>query len=84
MEVQAIIKRWSRRYDERLLEQLIYMPVVTAAEFDRPDWMRGWIRDLMQRLNTLYDGTRSYRVEMRQVDGHPARVTSAARQSTAP
>ena len=35
MEVQAIIKRWARRYDERLLEQLIYMPVVTAAEFDR-------------------------------------------------
>ncbi len=24
MEVQAIIKRWSRRYDDRLLEQLIY------------------------------------------------------------
>ena len=26
MEVQAIIKRWARRYDERLLDQLIYMP----------------------------------------------------------
>src|SRR5581483_10865833 len=35
MEVQAIIKRWSRRYDDRLLEQLIYMPVVTPADFDR-------------------------------------------------
>ena len=30
MEVQAIIKRWSRRYDARLLEQLIYMPALTA------------------------------------------------------
>ena len=29
MEVQAIIRRWARRYDERLLEQLIYMPAVT-------------------------------------------------------
>jgi len=28
MEVQAIIKRWSRRYDDRLLDQLIYMPEV--------------------------------------------------------
>jgi DNA gyrase subunit B len=74
MEVQAIIRRWARRYDERLLEQLIYMPVVTAAEFDRPDWMRGWIRDLMQQLNTLSDSPRSYRVELRQVDGHPSRV----------
>ena len=35
MEVQAIIKRWARRYDERLLEQLIYMPAVSAAEFER-------------------------------------------------
>ena len=32
MEVQAIITRWSRRYDDRLLEQLIYMPEVIAGE----------------------------------------------------
>jgi len=74
MEVQAIIRRWARRYDERLLEQLIYMPAVTAAEFDRLDWMQGWIRDLAQQLNTLSDSPRSYRIEIRQVDGHPSRV----------
>ena len=65
MEVQAIINRWARRYDERLLEQLIYMPVVTAAEFDRADWMRDWTRDLAQQLNGLSDSPRSYRVEYR-------------------
>jgi len=75
MEVQAIVRRWARRYDERLLEQLIYMPVVTAAEFDRADWMRDWTRDLAQHLNGLSDSPRSYRVDYRQVDGHPARVT---------
>src|SRR5207248_6758454 len=32
VEVQAIMKRWSQRYDERLLEQLIYMPEVTLLE----------------------------------------------------
>jgi DNA gyrase subunit B len=74
MEVQAIIRRWARRYDERLLEQLIYMPPVTAAEFERVDWMQSWIRDLTQQLNTLSDSPRSYRIEMRKVDGHPARV----------
>ncbi len=74
MEVQAIIRRWARRYDERLLEQLIYMPAVTAAEFERLDWMQSWIRDLAQQLNTLSDSPRSYRIEIRQVDGHPARV----------
>jgi DNA gyrase subunit B len=75
MEVQAIIRRWARRYDERLLEQLIYMPAVTAVEFERADWMRDWTRDLAQQLNGLSDSPRSYHVEYRRVDGHPARVT---------
>src|SRR6187399_2781582 len=75
MEVQAIIKRWSRRYDERLLDQLIYMPAVSAAEFERADWMRDWTRDLALHLNGLSDSPRSYRVELKHVDGHPTRVT---------
>jgi DNA gyrase subunit B len=75
MEVQSIIRRWSRRYDDRLLEQLIYMPEVTPANFDRTEWLRGWAHDLNQRLNALADGTRTYRVETRAPsDGHAARV----------
>jgi DNA gyrase subunit B len=75
MEVQAIIRRWARRYDERLLDQLVYMPAVTAAEFERADWMRDWTRDLAQRLNGLSDSPRSYRIDFRQLTDHPARVT---------
>src|SRR5579872_4453938 len=56
-EVQAIIKRWSRRYDDRLLDQLIYMPEVKTADFDRPEWLRGWAQELHHRLNGLDDGT---------------------------
>jgi DNA gyrase subunit B len=75
MEVQAIIKRWSRRYDDRLLEQLVYMPEVTPDNFDRPDWLRDWGQHLHQSLNALADGTRTYRVEVRGAsDGHAARV----------
>ncbi|MGC1729256.1 MAG: DNA topoisomerase (ATP-hydrolyzing) subunit B [Steroidobacteraceae bacterium] len=75
MEVQSIIRRWSRRYDERLLEQLIYMPEVTPANFDRVEWLRGWAHDLNGKLNALADGTRSYRIELRGAgDGHGARV----------
>ncbi|HEY3786743.1 MAG TPA: DNA topoisomerase (ATP-hydrolyzing) subunit B [Steroidobacteraceae bacterium] len=75
MGVQAIIKRWSRRYDDRLLDQLIYMPVVTPADFDRAEWLRGWAQELHQRLNGLDDGTRTYSVETRlATDGHGARV----------
>jgi DNA gyrase subunit B len=73
MEVQAIIKRWARRYDERLLDQLIYMPAVSAAEFERADWMRDWTRDLALHLNGLSDSPRSYRVELktRRRSSHP-------------
>jgi len=75
MEVQAIIRRWARRYDDRLLEQLVYMPEVSPANFDRQEWLRGWARDLDQRLNALADGTRTYRVELRAAtDGHAARI----------
>jgi DNA gyrase subunit B len=75
MEVQAIIKRWSRRYDDRLLDQLIYMPEVKTENFDRPDWLRDWAKELHQRLNALDDGTRTYRVEVSNTgDGHAARV----------
>src|SRR6185312_7778225 len=75
MEVQAIIKRWSRRYDDRLLEQLIYVAEVTPADFDRTDWLRNWARNLNDSLNSLNDGTRVYRVDVRAAsDVHAARV----------
>jgi len=75
MEVQAIIKRWSRRYDDRLLEQLIYMPVVRTEDFDRIEWLRRWAQELHQRLNGLDDGTRTYRVDVSDAaDGHGPRV----------
>jgi DNA gyrase subunit B len=75
MEVQAIIRRWSRRYDDRLLEQLVYMTEVKSSDFDRPDWLRSWTRDLAERLNAPSDGTRSYTITVRDAaDGHVARI----------
>jgi DNA gyrase subunit B len=75
VEVQAIIKRWSRRYDDRLLEQLIYMPEVKPADFDRREWLRDWAQELNNRLNALHDGTRTFRVELRNaLDTGVARI----------
>jgi DNA gyrase subunit B len=74
MEVQAIIRRWSRRYDERLLAQLVYLPVVEPGSFDRTDFMTGWARELETRLNAQSDGARSFRVELQRSDGHAARL----------
>ncbi|MBW4050419.1 MAG: DNA topoisomerase (ATP-hydrolyzing) subunit B [Proteobacteria bacterium] len=75
MAVQAIIKRWSRRYDDRLLDQLIYMPEVKTADFERLEWLRSWVQDLDQRLNSLDDATRAYRVELSEASSeHAARI----------
>jgi DNA gyrase subunit B len=74
-EVQAIIKRWSRRYDDRLLEQLVYSPEVTATDFDNAEWIRDWARTLNERLNVLDDATRTYRIDYRLgSDGHGPRL----------
>src|SRR5690606_36839706 len=42
MEVSAIIKRSSRRYDQRILEQMLYLPEVTLAEHDRLELLTEW------------------------------------------
>src|SRR6201996_7965475 len=39
-EVQSIVRRWARRYDERFLEQLLYVPVLTQDKFDRIDELK--------------------------------------------
>jgi DNA gyrase subunit B len=75
MDVQATIRRWSRRYGEKLLEQLVHAPPVEASRFDELEWLRGWASALEARLNALDDTQRKYRVELRGAsDGHGARV----------
>ncbi len=75
MEVQAIIRRWSRRYDERLLEQMIYNPEVKPGDIDNADFMRRWTAELAARLNARGDGRRNFEVELSAAaDGHPPRI----------
>jgi DNA gyrase subunit B len=72
VEVQAIVRRWARRYDERFLEQLLYVPPLNTESFDRIDTLRDWCRNLEQRLNNLDDVSRRYRVtvETMAAGGH--------------
>jgi DNA gyrase subunit B len=67
VEVQGIIERLSRRYDARLLEQLLYVPVVSSSDFDRSEWLRAWAADLRGRLDAAADGNAAY-----QLDFQPA------------
>ena len=70
MEVAAIVRRSSRRYDQRVLEQLLFMPEVTLADHDRFDWLSQWGRTLETQLNAQDDAGRRYRVRVLEgVDG---------------
>jgi len=78
MEVAAIVKRSARRYDQRVLEQLIYMPEVTLADHDRLDWLTQWGRALEAQLNSQDDAARRYRVRvLAGVDGGAPRLLVA-------
>ncbi len=68
VEIQSIIQRWARRYDEHFLEQLLYSPVVTKADFDRLDWLKTWVSDLQERLNAAAGEERIYRIELRSAN----------------
>jgi len=68
VEIQSIIQRWARRYDENFLEQLLYSPVVTRADFNRLDWLKIWVADLQERLNAAAGEERIYRIELRSAN----------------
>jgi DNA gyrase subunit B len=74
VEVQAIVRRWSRRYDDRFLEQLLYAPVLRTEIFDRIDALRDWCRNLERRLNTLDDASRRYSVTVEALAAGGQRV----------
>jgi DNA gyrase subunit B len=74
VEVQAIVHRWARRYDERFLEQLLYVPTLSTDAFDRIDSLRDWCRSLEQRLNGLDDVSRRYRVTVQTLTAGGHRI----------
>jgi DNA gyrase subunit B len=78
MEVKAIIGRWARRYDRRLLEQLLAMRPVGEQQFTDGAWLEGWVTELEARLNAGGSLVHHYRLEVRRNDtGEPERVDVA-------
>ncbi len=78
MEVKAIIGRWSRRYDRRLLEQLLAMRPVGEQQFSDIAWLEGWAKELEARLNTDGSLVHSYKLVVRRNEGgEPDRVDVA-------
>jgi DNA gyrase subunit B len=76
VEVQAIVRRWARRFDERLLDRLLYVPVLVAADFDQPSTLSTWVTQLTESLNQVADGAAHYElsVETASNEGQPVRI----------
>jgi DNA gyrase subunit B len=78
MEVKAIIGRWSRRYDRRLLEQLLAMRPVGEQQFADAAWLEGWVTELEARLNADGSLVHGYKLGVRRNEaGEPERVDVA-------
>ncbi|MGH8283875.1 MAG: DNA topoisomerase (ATP-hydrolyzing) subunit B [Gammaproteobacteria bacterium] len=62
MEVIAMTRRWTRRYDERVLEKLLYVPTVATDKFSDTTWLSNWAKILEERLNADDGSGTRYRV----------------------
>ncbi len=74
IDVQTILTKWARRYDQRVLEQLLHVPVVKHEDLADATLLTGWARQLEQQLNADPHTTRSYRIELQvNAGGMPVR-----------
>jgi len=69
-DVQSIIKRSSRRYDQRVLEQMLYLPEVTLVLHDDLNWLSTWATRLELYLNAD-DTVRRYQIKAEQHGNYP-------------
>jgi DNA gyrase subunit B len=64
IEVQAIITKWARRYDQRVLEQMLLLPEVRHEQFGDAAWLIDWAKKLETGLNAQGTKVRRYGVEV--------------------
>jgi DNA gyrase subunit B len=80
METMAIIRRLSRRYDQRVLEQLLYMPEVSSVNHDNFAWLSEWASRFEPQLNAAAEAAQRYTVRVERegssVDAIPRLIVS--------
>jgi DNA gyrase subunit B len=75
MEVNAIIQRWARRYDERVLRELLWMPQVAADRVDDGEYLRGWVNGLAARLARENGTNATYTLDLERDSESPGQFT---------
>ncbi len=69
MSVIAIIDRLARRYDQRVLEQLIHQAEVSAPQLADADWLAAWASSLEAALRSASNGDGArYTVELARTE----------------
>jgi DNA gyrase subunit B len=76
MDAQAMMRRISRRYDTRVLEQLVYLPALSPTDFMQPQALQDWSVQLQRALNLANDSSCKYTISVQPlpvVEGEPLR-----------
>ncbi|WP_086934442.1 DNA topoisomerase (ATP-hydrolyzing) subunit B [Agarilytica rhodophyticola] len=58
--IMATINKLSRLYPQELLEQLIYLPTLTAEDFSDKEKMEAWIVPLQDVINSLNEASKTH------------------------
>lgn len=65
LDGQKIIRRLSRRYNDKILEQFIHLPVLSEKDFEEESTLLGWSELLQSRLNQIATNAMYYRVKLK-------------------
>jgi DNA gyrase subunit B len=82
MEFQAAARRAARRYDQRVLEQMLQLPELSAAEAEDPRRLGEWGQELEHLLNSGDVAGRSYRVTLQPGPSHHLLIARIEHGST--
>ena len=63
--VRQLITRLGRKYDPQVMDQLIYMPIVSEDLLTNKEQLIQWVNELEGRLNAERKATDSYGIELR-------------------
>jgi DNA gyrase subunit B len=75
VRIMAVLDRLGRRYDRRVLEQMIYVPAVPRARAEDREWLATWVNGLEAALKTALNGEGArYRLSLIDVEGGNAAI----------
>ncbi len=68
LDIDALINRLARRYDDQVLRALVHMPEVTAENAESSTWLADWVGKLGQRLDAGDDSGPKYTLRLEPAD----------------